>query len=70
MHNDTIEIILNGTQRKSEAKTLHDLILHEKLDIIKVATAINGEFVSEKARKDTYLKSGDRIEILSARFGG
>lgn len=70
MHRDTIEIILNGVQCKSGAKTLHELILIEKLDFIKVATALNGEFVPEKARRETYLKTGDHVEILTARYGG
>lgn len=70
MGNDTIKIILNGVLCKSEAKNLHELILMEKLDSIKVATALNGEFVPAKARRDTYLTSGDRVEIVTARYGG
>ena len=36
----------------------------------KVATALNGDFVSERQRALTRVASGDRIEVLSARQGG
>ena len=37
---------------------------------VKVATAINGEFVPERMRTATSLRPGDRIEILTVRQGG
>ena len=70
MSSEIIEIILNGEMHKSGAKTLYDLILSEKLELIKVATAVNGEFVPIHARRNTLLKSGDLIEILTIRQGG
>ena len=34
------------------------------------ATARNGNFVPERARAETALQPGDRIEIVSPRHGG
>lgn len=36
----------------------------------KIATAVNGDFVPERARAATQLAHGDRIEVVSARQGG
>jgi sulfur carrier protein len=36
----------------------------------RIATARNGDFVSERARTTTTIERGDRIEIVSPRHGG
>ena len=52
------------------ATTLAALIAEQELADAKVATAVNGEFVPARARAQTPLAAGDRVEILSARQGG
>ena len=37
---------------------------------IKLATALNGEFVSVQARGNINLKEGDKLEVLSPQQGG
>ena len=36
----------------------------------KLATALNGEFVSVQSRDHTNLKEGDKLEVLSPQQGG
>jgi sulfur carrier protein len=64
------EIIVNGRRLASAAETLAALLAEEGLADVKVATAVNGDFVPERRRADTRLADGDRIEILSVRQGG
>ena len=63
-------LIVNGAALTSGAATLADLIASGDWGTRKVATAVNGNFVPERARAATALASGDRIEILTARQGG
>jgi sulfur carrier protein len=37
---------------------------------MKLATALNGEFVSVQARDNINLKEGDKLEVLSPQQGG
>lgn len=64
------EIIVNGRRLTTGAETLAALVSEQGFGEIKVATAINGDFVAERARADTQVREGDRIEILSVRQGG
>lgn len=63
-------IHLNGEPVASLAKTLEGFLIEMGYANKKVATAVNGDFVPERARAGLVLKAGDRIEILSARQGG
>lgn len=63
-------ITVNGASLATAAETLADLVAEQGFGTMKVATAVNGEFVAERLRASTKLKSADRIEILSARQGG
>ena len=65
-----MKVVVNGESRDLEAATLAAAL--ETLDYgeAKVATALNGEFVSARFREATPLKEGDRIEILAPRQGG
>ena len=65
-----IEITLNGTSLRTCCSTLAQLIEDQDLGGVRVATAINEEFVPATARADRRLAAGDRIEIVSARQGG
>lgn len=64
------EMTVNGTAVASAAGTLAELVAAQGFAGVKVATAVNGEFVPERRRAETPLADGDRIEILSARQGG
>ncbi|WP_072393636.1 sulfur carrier protein ThiS [Hyphomicrobium sp. CS1GBMeth3] len=64
------EITVNGRCLTSGAETLAALLVEEGFADVKVATAVNGDFVAARARVEVRLADGDRVEILSARQGG
>lgn len=63
-------IIVNGEPTPVAAATLAELLSALGLAGRRVATAVNGDFVPERARGDTRLAAGDRVEIVSPRQGG
>jgi len=65
-----IDILVNAEPTRVAGGTLADVLAALGYGGQKVATALNGEFVSERARAETRVNAGDRIEILSARQGG
>jgi sulfur carrier protein len=65
-----LEITLNGTALATLAATLADLLDEQGYARAKVATAVNGDFVAERARASTSLKAGDSVEVVTARQGG
>lgn len=64
------EIIVNGDKLATRAATLAELLAELGLAGKRIATARNGDFVSEGARVSTAIERGDRIEIVSPRHGG
>jgi sulfur carrier protein len=64
------DIVLNGRPLKSGAETLAALLVEQGFGGVKVATALNGDFVPERGRAETALRDGDHVEILSVRQGG
>lgn len=62
-------IIVNGEPSPVRAATLADLLAALGIGG-RIATALNGDFVPERARESTRLKAGDRVEIVSPRQGG
>ena len=65
-----IDLIVNGRKSPTASRTLAELLDEHELSEAKVATALNGHFVSEARRASTELQTGDRVEIVSARQGG
>jgi len=65
-----LAIVVNGEPMRVGAETLGALVTALGLGGKRVATALNGDFVPERARDGMRLKSGDRVEIVSARQGG
>lgn len=65
-----IEIHVNAEPRMVRAATLADVLVALDYGDQRVATALNGNFVPERARTTTPVSAGDRLEILSARQGG
>ena len=65
-----LTIRVNGQQRSTEARTLAELVDEAGFAGVRVATAVNGDFVPERARVSRELADGDQIEIVSPRQGG
>lgn len=63
-------IVVNGEPSPVVAATLAELLAALGYAGRRVATAVNGDFVPERARSDTRLAAGDRVEIVSPRQGG
>lgn len=64
------DITVNGRPVSTGAATVGELVAQEGFGTQRVATAVNGDFVPLRARATTPLRSGDSVEILSARQGG
>lgn len=64
-----MNIILNGEPRRTEAKTIAELLVEQGFDG-SIATAKNGDFVPKTQRADTAINEGDRIEVVSPMQGG
>ena len=65
-----ISVVINGRAVSTAAATLDGLLTEQGFVGLKVATALNGDFVPERARPSAKLAGGDRIEVVSARQGG
>lgn len=63
-------LIVNGEPTAVTAATVAELLTALGYGDRKVATALNGEFVPERARAETRIAAGDRVEIVSPRQGG
>jgi sulfur carrier protein len=66
----TVSLTVNGAAMVVVAQTLADLLIEANFAGVRVATAVNGSFVPERARSETKLSAGDKIEILTPRQGG
>lgn len=65
-----IRLSINGEAHETRARTLADLIAEAGYGDAKIATALNGEFVAQRARAATALKAGDHVEVVAPRQGG
>lgn len=65
-----LALIVNGERTTASATSLAGLVEELGYAGMKVATALNGDFVPERARAATVLAEGDRIEIVAPRQGG
>ena len=63
-------LVVNGEAREVHSRTLSLLLDELGYGGLKVATALNGEFVAEKARGAQVLVPGDQIEVVAPRQGG
>ncbi len=63
-------LFVNGEPREVAAASLAEVLQALDYGEAKVATALNGEFVSARARGETPVNDGDRIEIVAPRQGG
>lgn len=65
-----LNVFINGEPLATDARSLAELVVEAGYAGTRVATAVNGDFVPERARADRQLAAGDRIEIVSPRQGG
>lgn len=68
--NRKIEVLVNGRAAATTAQTLSELIVEQDLSAVKVATAVNGDFVPAVRHATTQLSEGDKVEIVTPRQGG
>ena len=65
-----MNIIVNGEDKEISNSKLHEVLIELGYTGKKLATALNGNFVSIEDRKNTALSEGDKIEVLSPQQGG
>ncbi len=65
-----MRVTINGEQQETQAATLEQLCAALGYGDQRVATALNGEFVSAQERRQTRLHEDDNIEIVAPRQGG
>ena len=65
-----MKIEVNGEMRDIAADTLQGALTELDWGRARVATALNGAFVPKSARADTFLRDGDRLEVLAPMQGG
>ncbi len=65
-----MKIVLNGEPIDVDARTLGELCRMQGYGGAKIATAVNGQFVPERARATTRLSKTDHVEIVAPRQGG
>lgn len=65
-----IDILVNAEPVRTRAGSLADVLAQLGYGEVRIATALNGDFVPERQRAATPIGAGDRIEIVSARQGG
>ncbi len=65
-----VAISVNGNRLETASADIASLLSELGYAGAHVATAVNGQFVSEKSRAKTTVANGDAVEIVSARQGG
>ena len=65
-----MNLIVNGKPHQTCADDLEGILTELGFAGTRVATAVNGTFVSRPSRAATRLHDGDRLEILTPRQGG
>jgi len=65
-----MNLIVNGRPHEARADDLEGILTELGFAGTRVATAVNGTFVSQSSRAATRLQEGDQLEILTPRQGG
>jgi sulfur carrier protein len=65
-----VNIIVNGQNQNISRVNLSMVLEELGYKQMKLATALNGNFISVEQRDNTELKDGDKLEILSPQQGG
>ena len=66
----SLKITVNGEPQVTQAQTLEELCAALGYQDMKVATALNGDFVPAARRNATPLTPDDCVEIVAPRQGG
>lgn len=66
----SLKIMVNGAIQETQAETLEELCRALGYQDMKVATALNGDFVPASQRDETPLSPDDHVEIVAPRQGG
>jgi sulfur carrier protein len=65
-----LKLVVNGEPAEVASTTLAGVLEEMGFGGLKVATALNGDFVPERRRAETALTAGDKIEVVAPRQGG
>ena len=65
-----MNITLNGAAFRVTGRTVADALVEAGLGEMRLATALNGEFLPAGLRATTELSDGDALEALSSMQGG
>ncbi|WP_045835356.1 sulfur carrier protein ThiS [Hyphomicrobium sp. 99] len=63
-------IVCNGAKREVQNLVLSKTLVEIGYGERRVATAVNGCFVSARQRDSVLLKEGDKLEVVTPRQGG
>lgn len=71
MQNVLVKIILNGKEKQINANTsLLDLMLNLNFEPLNYVAIVNGNIIPKSKTKETELKDGDEVEIITIMGGG
>ena len=66
-----MDLIINGKPRKfNKTMSVPDLLSSLKVAPDKTAVEVNGKIIEQNERQSLFLKSGDKIEIITFVGGG
>lgn len=67
-----LSLEVNGTQEQLQASTVAQVLVLKGIELDRkgIAVALNSAVVPRRVWGDTTLKSGDVLEIITARQGG
>lgn len=65
-----MNIIFNGEMKTCNSQTLGEILVELGMGDMRLATAINGEFIPVSKRFEIHIKDGDFVEALSSMQGG
>ncbi len=70
INSKTMKLIINGTEREIDARTVAELIDALAMKGDRVAVELNGEIVTRARWAESALKDGDKLEIVHFVGGG
>ena len=65
-----MKISINGLQTDVTMQSLEAVLLETGYGDMRVATAVNGSFVSVVQRKEYEIEAGDQLEVVAPQQGG
>ena len=65
-----MKISINGVPKSITSKNLETILNELGYGDMRVATAVNGNFVSVERRVEFQIEEGDQLEVVTPRQGG